>query len=247
MKIAIIGVGLIGSSLARKYVAAGHEVHVANSKGADGVRPFADEVGAIAADASGAVVDAEAIILSIPFQAITALPADLFDDVSEDVPLIDTGNYYPGLRDANVPELDAGMTESVWVSGKLGRPVIKAFNNVLAETLADLGLPKGTPGRLAIAVAGDDPKTKKIAMDLVDESGFDPVDAGSLEDSWRQEPYTPAYCLDLDADTMRAKLDEAVKGEARGKIAQAEAFLAALDRAPTHAETLEFNRELQRG
>ncbi|RHW26349.1 3-hydroxyisobutyrate dehydrogenase [Nocardioides immobilis] len=245
MRIGIVGVGHIGSSLARKYAAAGHEVRVANSKGADGVRAFADEVGAIAADARGAVEVADVIILSIPFPAISKLPPDLFDGVPERVPVIDTGNYYPGLRDPNIPEIDAGMTESVWVAQQIGRPVIKAFNNVLAETLADLGAPEGAPGRLAIAVAGDDAEAKRVAMGLVNVAGFDPVDAGSLEESWRQQPYTPVYCLDLDAATTRVKLAEAVKGEARPKIAHAQALMAQLDRDLTHDDLLALNRTLQ--
>ena len=78
----------------------------------------------------------------------------MFDTVPQDVPVVDTGNYYPGLRDPQIPEIDAGIPHSVWVSKQLGRPVIKAFNNILAYSLAELGLPEGSPGRLAIAVAG---------------------------------------------------------------------------------------------
>lgn len=244
MKIGIIGVGKIGSTLARKYVAAGHEVRVANSKGLDGVRPVAEGLGAIPADVRGAVEGADAIILSIPFPSVCSLPADLFDGVDDAVPVIDTGNYYPGMRDPQIPEIDEGMTESVWVARQLGRPVVKAFNNVLAETLADFGLPEGAAGRQAIAVAGDDPHTKQIAMELVNESGFDPVDSGSLEDSWRQEPYTPAYCCDYDAPTTRAKLTEAVKGVGRTKIAVIGEVMASMDEFPHHQQWVDMNRAL---
>jgi predicted dinucleotide-binding enzyme len=106
------------------------------------------------------------------------------------------------------------MRHSVWVSKQLGRPVIKAFNNILAYSLAKLGRPEGSPSRLAIAVAGDDVSSKQIVMDLVNETGFYPVDAGSLDDSWRQEPGTPAHCCDYDAETTRRGLVAAVKGEA---------------------------------
>ena len=175
---------------------------------------------------------ADAIILSIPFPAVAKLPSDLFDGVPESVPVIDTGNYYPGMRDPNIPEIDAGMAESVWVTKQLGRPVIKAFNNILAADPRRLRCPEGAPDRQAIAVAGDDPPAKKIAMDLVNESGFDPVDAGSLEDSWRQEPYTPVYCCDYDAETTRAKLAEAVRGEGRKKLERIPALMAKIDRPP---------------
>src|ERR1700739_3674719 len=85
------------------------------------------------------------------------------------------------------------MPESQWVAQQLGRPVIKAFNNIYAARLQNFGLPAGTTGRVAIPVAGDDLKAKAIVFRLVDDIGFDPVDAGGLADSWRQQPGTPVY------------------------------------------------------
>ena len=79
------------------------------------------------------------------------------------------------------------------VSEQIGRPVVKAWNAVLAVTLAERGKPKGASGRIAIPVAGDDPKAKATAMELVEATGFDAMDSGSLSDSWRQQPGTPAY------------------------------------------------------
>lgn len=242
MRIGIIGVGSIGGTLARKYVAAGHEVRVANSKGLAGVRAFADEIGAIASDIRGTVEGADAIVLSIPFPTVAQLPSDLFDDVPQTVPIIDTGNYYPDMRDERIPEIDDGMAESVWVTQQLGRPVVKAFNNILAETLVDFGVPAGSPQRIAITVAGDEPATKAIAMDLVDQSGFDPVDAGSLEDSWRVQPYTPVYCCDWDAETTLAKLAEAVEGEARQKLSHIPSLIEKNGRFPSHSDWVRINR-----
>src|SRR2546430_15914010 len=85
------------------------------------------------------------IVISIPFPAVAELPKDLFDTVPQDVPVVDTGNYYPGMRDPQIPDIDAEMPQSVWVSKQLGRPVIKAFNNILAHSLAELGGPEGSP------------------------------------------------------------------------------------------------------
>lgn len=214
MNIGIIGTGNIGGSLARKLRAAGYNVRVANSRGIEGVRSFAEEIDATPVDVMGAVEGVDAVVLSIPFPAISELPDDLFASLPDDVPIIDTGNYYPGMRDPNIPEIDDGMTESVWVSGQLGRPVTKAFNNILAYSLAELGRPEGESGRLAIAIAGDNAKAKSVVSDLVNVVGFDPVDAGGLEDSWRQQPSTPAYCCDYDADDMRKALSSAKKGAA---------------------------------
>ncbi|WP_342235762.1 NADPH-dependent F420 reductase [Inquilinus sp. OTU3971] len=244
MKIGIIGIGNIGGTLARKLSSAGHEVRVANSKGVDDVRPFADEVGAAAADTRGVVSGAELVIMSIPLPAFEKLPKDLFKDVPERVPVVDTSNYYPGMRDPQIAELDAGEVESVWVSRQLGRPIIKAFNNILAESLSELGQPEGAAGRSAVAVAGDDAAAKQVVMGIVNEIGFDPVDAGSLAESWRQQPSTPAYCCDYDAATMRKALGAAVKGEAPKKRDQLPDKMGALGPNPTHADIVAMNRSL---
>jgi 8-hydroxy-5-deazaflavin:NADPH oxidoreductase len=116
MKIGIIGTGDIGDTHASTLSAAGHDVRVANSRGLEGVRAFANEIGATAVTTHGAVRDVDVIVISIPFPAVAELPKDLFDKVPKDVPVIDTGNYYPGLRDRQIPEIDAGMPHSVWVS-----------------------------------------------------------------------------------------------------------------------------------
>lgn len=242
MKIGIIGTGNIGATIARKLKAAGHDIHVANSKGINGVRAFAEEIGAEPVDVRGAVDGVDLVVLSIPLPALSALPPDLFSSVPESVPVVDTSNYYPGLRDPRIAELDDGMTESVWVSKQIGRPVIKGFNNVLAYTLAELGLPKGSPGRLAAAVAGDDPKAKETVMSLVSEAGFDPVDGGSLEESWRQQPSTPSYCCDYDAATMQKALLMAVKGQAAAKRDELPKHFAKLGANASHGEVVAMNR-----
>lgn len=242
MKIGIVGTGNIGAALARKFVSAGHHVCVANSRGLNGVRQFADEIGAEAVDVRGAVKGTDVIVLSIPFLAIQALPAQLFSSVRSDLVVIDTGNYYPGMRDPRIPEIDEGMPESVWVSRQIGVPVIKAYNNILAYTLQELGSPEGSPGRLAAAVAGDDPRSKSIVMTLVNQTGFDPVDAGSLAESWRQQPCTPAYCCDYDAKTMRKALAEAVLGCAPRIRDQWPQFFAKLGVHPSHADIVVANR-----
>jgi predicted dinucleotide-binding enzyme len=244
MKIGIIGVGNIGGTLARKFSAAGHDVTVANSKGVASVQSFADEIGATAADTRGAVEGADLIVLSIPFPAIAKLPEDLFTNVPQSVPVVDTGNYYPGLRDPQIADIDQGKVESVWVSEQIGRPVIKAFNNILAYSLAELGTPEGTEGRLAVAVAGNDATSKKLVMGLVNEIGFDPVDGGKLEDSWRQQPSTPSYCCDYDAQMMRKALEAAVKGEAPKVLTRMPELMGKLGSNPIHADVVAMNRSL---
>ena len=244
MRIGIIGTGNIGGTIARKLVNAGHEVRVSNAHGIAGAQRLADEIGASADTVEGVVQGVEVVILAIPLPAMRDLPGGLFNAVAPDVTVIDTSNYYPGMRDSRIAEIDQGMAESVWVSHQIGRPVIKAFNSVLAYTLAELGQPEGAAGRLAIAVAGDEVPSKRIAMELVNQTGFDPVDAGSLEQSWRQQPSTPAYCCDYDAGTMRTALAAAVKGEAARKRDQMPALMAELGPAPAHADIIAMNRKL---
>jgi predicted dinucleotide-binding enzyme len=135
----------------------------------------------------------------------------LFEGTSDSVIVIDTGNYYPRERDGRIDGIEAGLTESRWVAQQLNRPVVKAFNNIRAQHLLELGKPKGTPGRIALPVAGDDQAAKAVVLQLVDELGFDSVDAGSLDESWRQQPDTPVYGTDLDAEGVRRGLSEASK------------------------------------
>lgn len=244
MKIGVIGTGNIGGTIAKKLRAAGHEVRVANDGGVEGVRQFAESNGLEPTDVVGAVSGVDVVVLSIPTPAIEQLPRDLFENAPDDLVVIDTGNYYPGMRDKHIEQIDSGMPESVWVSQQVGRSVIKAFNNALAETLANGGKPKGAPGRLAIAVAGDNADHKAIASSLVDASGFDPVDGGTLEDSWRQQPATPAYCCDFDAAAMREALSQAVRGVAEPKRDRLPELFAALGENPSHEQIVAMNRRV---
>ncbi|MDP2697425.1 NADPH-dependent F420 reductase [Thalassospira sp.] len=250
MKIGIIGVGEMGGTLAVGWSRAGHSVRVANSRGPEAVRKFANEIGAVAADIYGAVEDADVVLLSMPFPAITSLPGDLFDRAAENVVIIDTANYYPDVRDPRIAEIDAGMPESVWVSQQLGRPIFKAFNSIMFYALSELGKAKGAPDRLALPVAGDDVRAKQIVMGLVNDMGFDPVDGGSLEESWRQQPSTPAYCCDYDAAKTLEGIRAAVKGKAE-KIRDHEwrerygrLFASQPTYADVHADVIALNRSL---
>ncbi|WP_342668563.1 NADPH-dependent F420 reductase [Alicyclobacillus ferrooxydans] len=209
MKIAVIGTGNIGGTLTRRFTALGHEVSIANSRGPQTLKDLAAETGAHAADIREVVRGAEVIVVTIPEKNIPSLPDDLFADVPDDAVVIDTGNYYPKQRDGRIAEIEDGLPESRWVEQQLGRPVIKVFNNIYAKHLLERGVPAGTPGRIALPVAGDDLAAKQKVMGLVDELGFDPVDAGSLDESWRQQPGTPCYGADSDADGLRQALSQA--------------------------------------
>jgi len=214
MKIGIIGAGQIGSTLTRRLTELGHKVFVANSRGPETLSDLASETGATAVSVPEAVRGMDLVIVTIPEKNILSLPAGLFADTPDRVPIIDTGNYYPRQRDGRIEAIEAGLPESKWVGKQLGRPVIKAFNNIYARHLLELGRPKGTPGRIALPVAGDDEAAKAIVLRLVDELGFDGVDGGGLDESWRQQPGTPAYAKDFDAEGVRRALSKATKERA---------------------------------
>src|ERR1043165_9599115 len=209
MKIGIIGAGNIGGNLTRRFQELGHKVFVANSRGPETLAGLAEETGATPVSVQEAARRGEVVIVTIPEKNIPDLPRDLFAGVSDDVVVVDTGNYYPQQRDGRIAGIEDGMTESLWVSQQLGRPVVKAFNNIYAERLLKSGKPAGSPGRIALPVAGDDERAKSIVLKLVDELGFDGVDAGGLDDSWRQQPGSPVYAQDFDAQGVRDALSKA--------------------------------------
>jgi 8-hydroxy-5-deazaflavin:NADPH oxidoreductase len=205
MKIGIIGAGNIGGTLTRRFRALDYDLVVANAHGPQSLAGLAAETGAKPVSVEEAAHGVDVVVVTIPEGKIPTLPPGLFADVPKSVVVIDTGNYYPQQRDGRIDDIENGMPESVWVQKQLGRPVVKAFNTIYAQHLLERGTPLGTTRRVALPVAGDDPAAKAIVMRLVDALGFDPVDAGSLEDSWRQQPGTPVYTEDLDAaDTRKA-------------------------------------------
>ncbi|AXL82850.1 TPA: NADP oxidoreductase [Pseudomonas aeruginosa] len=209
MDIGIIGAGEIGGSLTRRLSKLGHKVSVANSRGPDSLAELAAETGATAVTVSEAASSGEIVFVAIPVWKIAELPKDLFDGIGSDIVVVDTGNYYPRERDGRIDDIETGMAESRWVANQLGRPVVKALNTLYWRKLLHEGKPAGAPGRIALPVAGDDEADKTKLIRLFDELGFDGIDAGGLDESWRQQPGTPVYATDLDAEGVRKALAEA--------------------------------------
>ncbi|WP_060881430.1 NADPH-dependent F420 reductase [Streptomyces scabiei] len=210
MKIGIIGAGNIGGNLTRRLTALGHDVSVANSRGPQTLTALAEETGATAVTVEEAARGAEIVVVTIPLKAVPDLPSGLLDAAADGVVVIDTGNYYPRRRDGRIAAIeDDGLTESRWTEQHLGHPVVKAFNGTYAQDILDLPRPAGAPDRVALAVAGDDDAAKSKVRALIDELGFDTVDAGGLDDSWRQQPDTPVYGLRGDTEAVTKALAEA--------------------------------------
>ncbi|MFN7144648.1 MAG: NADPH-dependent F420 reductase [Myxococcota bacterium] len=204
MKIGIVGVGHIGKTLVRKLCAAGHDVKVANSRGPETIGQDVLAFGGRAVTAAEAVNDVDVVILSIPLCRLPEL-ATLVADLPRETVVVDTSNYYPE-RDGRVDTLDRGQVESLWVVEQLGRPVVKAWNTIGSDSFARKGASTGSPDRIAIPVAADGEEERKVAMALVENTGFDAFDAGTLTESWRQQPGAPCYGTDLTLEQMPAAL-----------------------------------------
>jgi predicted dinucleotide-binding enzyme len=209
MKIGIIGVGHIGKTLALTLAAAGHDVHVANSRGPEKINADVLARGAKAVTVQQAVKDKDVIILSIPLNRIPEI-APLMADVPGETIVIDTSNYYP-FRDSSIDTIESGQVESLWVVEQLGRPVAKAWNAIGSASFAEKGKPAGSHDRIAIPIAADRDIDRTVTMALVDATGFDAFDAGSLADSWRQQPGAPVYCTDLTLNEIPSALAAAEK------------------------------------
>jgi 8-hydroxy-5-deazaflavin:NADPH oxidoreductase len=227
MKIGIIGAGNIGSALAVHFRKIQHAVWIANSRGPETLSQVARSTGAIPVNISQVAAGVELLIIAIPMKSVPALPKNLLSGLPATSPVIDTGNYYP-LRDGKILEIEGGMIESEWVSHVLGRPVIKVFNNIVADSLLHRSLPKGDKNRIALPVSGSDARSKQIVIALLDKMGFDAVDAGPLSVSWRFQPGTPAYCPDPTIQQLPSLLMKAKRDKASGNRDQAAKIMAKL-------------------
>ena len=233
MRVGVIGAGSMGAILARHLATLGHQVSIANSRGPESLTAVAAEIGATPVSVVDAAKAGELVVIAIPTKAVADLPRALFANVPGSVIVIDIGNYHPELRDGRIDVIDRGMLDSQWVAQQIGRPVIKAFNNIFAKSLLEKGLPRGTKGRIALPVAGDSWDAKAAVLRLVEDLGFDPVDGGDLDNSWRQQPGTPAYCQDLETAALRRALTEADRSRIADYRAEQEARIRQLIAAQT--------------
>lgn len=208
MKIGIIGAGNIGSALAIHFHKLQHTVQIANSRGPETLSKVAEETGATPISVSEVATGVDLLVIAIPMKSVPSLPKDLLRELPAGSPIIDTGNYIP-LRDGVIDEIEGGLTESEWTARVLQRPVIKAFNNITTYSLIHGGLPKGSARRIALPVSGDDTEAKQFVIALLEEMGFDGVDAGPLSESWRQQPGTPVYATDYSVEMLRSSLASA--------------------------------------
>jgi predicted dinucleotide-binding enzyme len=206
VRIGIIGAGHIGGTLARHFVDAGHEVAVSNSRGPETLAGLVEELGggAQAMTTAQAARFGDVVVVSVPFGRYRELPTKA---VAGKV-VIDTNNYYP-QRDGHFEELDSDRTTSseLLQAYLSGARVVKAFNAILWTRLRDDGLPAGDVERVGIPISGDDEQAKRTVAELIDQIGFDAVDAGTLAEGGRKhQPGSPAYTEGLHTGELRIRL-----------------------------------------
>jgi predicted dinucleotide-binding enzyme len=206
--IGLIGAGNIGSQVARLAVANGYSVVISNSRGPETLSALVAELGpyARAATPEEAARAGDLVVVTVPLKNYRHVPVDPLAGKI----VIDTNNYYPE-RDGHIPELDnESTTTSELLQAHLpSSKVVKAFNHLYAAQLTTDGRPAGTPGRRALVIAGDDPDAKATVTRLLDQFGFDTVDAGPLKEGWRIQRDTPGYGPRRTADELRKDLSAA--------------------------------------
>ncbi|HVZ32126.1 MAG TPA: NAD(P)-binding domain-containing protein [Polyangiaceae bacterium] len=210
MKIGIIGAGHMGSALAGLFSQLGYEVRLANSRDPGSLRGVAELARAQTATCAGAVLGAELVVLALPIRQVAELPPQLFASRAPGAPIIDATNYVVRRDGWIAPLMDLScVTESEWVEQQIGAPVVKAFNNMMARHLIELGRPPRHRERLALPFFGEAGRGKRLVSNLINSVGFDPVDGGSIEQSWRSQIGTPVFCSNLRAIGVLRALSQA--------------------------------------
>jgi predicted dinucleotide-binding enzyme len=204
----LIGAGHIGSQVARLAIKNGYDVVISNSRGPETLGGLVAELGphARAGTPAEAAAAGDMVVVTIPLKAIDSVPVEPLKGKI----VIDTNNYYP-QRDGHIPELDNESTTTAELLQQHlpASRVVKAFNHLYAASLTTDGQPPGTPNRRALVIAGDDATAKAAVSKLIDQFGFDIVDAGPLREGWRIQRDTPGYGPRRTAQQLRADLASA--------------------------------------
>ncbi|MFL1562644.1 NADPH-dependent F420 reductase [Pseudomonas sp. O64] len=204
MKIGVIGAGFIGRAVAQLALAAGHEVMLSNSRGPQTMSSVLSGIlGVQVGSADDAAKYGDVVLVAIPLEHYRSVPAQWLEGKT----VMDANNYYPD-RDGHIAVLDRfETTTSRLLAEHLPHAhVVKVFNAIFAPDLTQHGRPHGAPDRRALPVAADDATAKAQVIKLLDELGFDAVDADGLDESWRFERAKPAYCVPLDQAGLTAAL-----------------------------------------
>src|SRR5216684_140565 len=229
MNFGVIGPGNIGEVIVRKLRDADYPVKMANSRGPESLKDLGAKTGAIPVSLEQVIQDVDVLFIVVPQKAIPELPNGLLNKARKETIVIDVGNYYP-FRDGRIDELENGLTERVWGERQIGRPVIKVLNTIPSKALMAAGRPAGSRDRVALPISGDNTKAKEVVAQLIDRIGFDSVDAGTIADSWRQQPGSPVYCTNPTKEELQLWLKQVDRSSlATGREKVLKAYLAVVD------------------
>ena len=205
MQIGIIGAGFIARAVAAVATRHGHDAMVSNTRGPDTLFSLVGSIGCKAGTPEQAAAFGDIALVAIPLKAYQAVPVAQLEGMI----VIDANNYYPE-RDGHIDELDRDeITTSELLARHLPKSrIVKAFNAITATDIERDGRPTGSPGRRALPIAGDDAAAKKVAAELLDELGYDTVDAGPLVEGRRFQKDTPAYCVPMDSEELQRALGD---------------------------------------
>jgi 8-hydroxy-5-deazaflavin:NADPH oxidoreductase len=209
--IGIIGSGHVGSNLARAALAHGYEVVLSKSGDLGALAGLVAELGpgARAATPEAAAAEGDFAIVAIPITTVDQVPVEpLAGKV-----VIATINYFP-QRDGQIAAIDNGTTTAPGVlqAHLPASKVVRGFSMLDAADMSGDGHAKGDPKRRALALAGDDPAAKRLVARLYDEFGFDAVDLGGLDESWRVDPGQPAFVTRQNLAELQANVARARRG-----------------------------------
>ena len=229
MNIGVIGTGQIGEVIIRKLRGAGYRVKMANARDPESLKDLAAKTGAIPVSVEEVVQDVDILFLVLPQKAFPVLPKGLLNKAKKETIVIDVGNYY-SWRDGRIDEIESGLTDSAWVEKQIGRPVVKVLNSIGSKSLAGAGRLHGSRDRVALPISGDNPKAKEIVAQLLDRIGFDSVDAGTIAESWRQQPGSPIYCVNPTKEELQQRLKNVDRSSlVTNREKSSEAFYAVVD------------------
>ena len=208
--IGILGAGHVGNNLAKAAIARGYDVVIANSRSPDTLNDLVAELGphASAATPAGAARRGDFAVVAVYLPAIGQVPVEpLADKV-----VIGTMNYIPELV-GRVKEIDEGTTTAVGLlqAHLPASRVVCAFSMIGAAEMSGDGHPKGDPKRRALALAGDDASAKQFVAKLYDKFGFDALDIGDLQESWRIAPGQPAFVIPQTLAELKANVAAATR------------------------------------
>jgi predicted dinucleotide-binding enzyme len=190
--IGIIGTGHVGQSIAKASIANGYDVILSNTQGPKSLGDVVKELGPHASAATPAEAGARCdfAVVAIPIATIDQVPVEpLAGKV-----VICTINYFPE-RLGHISDIDDGTTTAPGLlqSHLPKSHVVRAFSMIDAADMSEDGHPEGDPKRRALALSGDDPRAKKLVANLYDQFGFDALDIGGLNESWRVDAGQKAF------------------------------------------------------